>query len=215
MSFSLRGFILLVLIFSAAWLFGQSSAGVFAGLNSSKLSGDVPKNASYKGLMGINVGGFFDLKLSESISLSLQPSYSQEGTRLFYDVPKVDEPVDSFLIRLNYFSLPLFLKVKSTNERFYALGGLEAGFLTDHFASSHDVKYDIEANVESLNIALHFGAGIRIPLGYPRLFIELRYAQGLINLTDEPIEKSYIPRVKTNGFKVFAGLEFPFKKPDK
>jgi len=53
---------------------------------------------------------------------------------------------------------------------------------------------------------------LNIPLGYPRLFIELRYTQGLINLTDEPVEKSYIPRVKTSGFKVFAGIAFPLNK---
>jgi hypothetical protein len=102
--------------------------------------------------------------------------------------------------------------VKSTNERFYALAGLEAGYLVDHYASSHDEKFDIQTTVEEFNIAIHFGAGIRIPLGFPVLFIELRYAQGLFNLTDEPIEKSYIPRVKTNGFKALAGIEFPLKK---
>lgn len=39
--------------------------------------------------------------------------------------------------------------------------------------------------------------------------------QGLINLTDEPIEKSYVPRVKTAGFKILFGIEIPLKKIDK
>ncbi|MCK5766145.1 MAG: hypothetical protein KAH26_09170, partial [Bacteroidales bacterium] len=63
--------------------------------------------------------------------------------------------------------------------------------------------------------AAHFGAGIRIPVGLPRLFVELRYSQGLVNLTDEPIEKSYVPRVKTSGFKVLAGIEIPLKRTNK
>jgi len=206
-------FAFIVSLSAAAW--GQSSVGVFAGLNSSRLSGDAPRKASYKGLMGLNAGGYFDLQLSKAILLSLQPSYSQEGTKIFYNVSGIEEPVDSITIRLSYFSLPLLLKVRSTNKRFYALGGLEAGFLLDQYASSHDVKKEIEANVESLNIAMHFGAGIRIPVGYPVLVIELRYAQGLVNLTDEPVEKSYIPRIKTNGFKVLAGIEFPLQKSNR
>ena len=209
---SIRYFCLITFFAFSSWAYSQSAFGVFAGLNSGRLAGDMPKNASYKGLMGANVGGFFDLKLSQSLHLSFQPSYSQEGTRIFYKVAKIDEPVDSLKIRLNYFSLPLLLKVRSTNERFYALSGIEAGILADHRISSQDTELDTDLSIESFNIAMHFGAGFNIPLGYPRLFIELRYSQGLVNLTDEPVEKSYIPRVKTAGFKVFAGIAFPLNK---
>jgi hypothetical protein len=118
-------------------------------------------------------------------------------------------------IRLNYFSLPLLLKVSSTNKRFYALGGLEAGLLIDSFVTSNDIKEDLKVDVSEFNIAMHFGAGYRIPIGYPRLFVELRYAQGLINLTDEPVEDNIIPRVKTNGLKVLVGIEIPLKKTTK
>lgn len=207
--------ILLFFIFSSSFTFGQSYVGVFGGLNSSKLSGDAPSNAYYKPLMGANVGAYFDLKLGKSIWLSLQPSYSQEGTKVFYNVAGLEEPVDSIKIRLNYFSLPLLLKVQSSSKRFYALGGIEAGYLLDSFRSSHDVKEEIDSDVSELNIAAHFGAGFRIPIGFTRLFIELRYTQGVYNLTDEPIDKSTIPRVKTTGFKFLTGIEIPLKRSDK
>jgi len=194
---------------------GQSYIGVFGGVNSSKLSGDVPDKATYKSLMGANVGAYIDIKLSKIIWLSLQPSFTQEGTKILYSVKGLEKPVDSIQIRLNYFSLPVLLKVSSTNGRFYAIGGVEAGYLLDSYISSHDVKQDIKSNVAEWNIAMHFGAGIRIPIGLPRLFIELRYSQGLINLTDEPITNSYIPRVKTNGFKVLTGIEIPLTKSNK
>jgi len=186
--------------------------GIFAGLNSSKLNGDVPDKAKYKSLMGANFGAYFDLKLSKSIWLSFQPSYSQEGTRIFYTVQGMEEPVDSIKVRLNYFALPLFLKVSSTNERWYALAGLEAAMLLNSAVYSHDVEQDTDISIVDWNIAVHFGAGIRIPIGFPRLFVELRYSQGLIDLTDEPIDKSYIPRVKTSGFKLLAGIEIPISK---
>ncbi len=207
--------ILWIFLVSSLLVSGQSYVGIFGGLNSSKLSGDAPNNAKYKGIMGANVGAYIDLNLGKGIFLSLQPSYSQEGTKLSYTLPKVEEPVDSIKIRLNYFSLPLLLKVTSTNKRFYAIGGFETGLLVDSYVSSHDTKEDIKTNVAKWNVAMHFGVGIKIPIGFPRLFVEFRYSQGLINLTDEPIEKSYVPRVKTAGFKILAGIEIPLKKTDK
>ena len=210
-----RIFILLAFWVTSFLVSGQSYVGIFGGLNSSKLNGDAPKKGKFNGLMGANVGAYIDLKLGKSIFISLQPSYSQEGTKISYTVPKLDEPVDSITIRLNYFSLPLLLKVTSTNKRFYALAGVETGLLLDSYISSHDTKEDIKTDVAKWNVAMHFGAGIKIPVGFPRLFVELRYTQGLINLTDEPIERSYVPRVKTAGFKILFGIEIPLKKTDK
>ena len=210
-----RLFILLTFLVSSFLVFSQSYVGVFAGLNSSKLNGDTPNKGKFNGFMGANVGAYIDLKLGKSIFISLQPSYSQEGTKISYTVPKLDEPVDSITIRLNYFSFPLLLKVTSTNKRFYAIGGFETGLLVDSYVSSNDTKEDIKTDVAKWNVAMHFGAGIKIPVGFPRLFVELRYTQGLINLTDEPIEKSYVPRVKTAGFKILFGIEIPLKKTDK
>lgn len=203
---------LIVFVNASLLIYGQSYVGVFGGLNSSKLAGDAPNNAKYKGLMGANVGAYFDLNLGKGLYLSLQPSYSQEGTKVSYTLPKIEKPVDSIHLRLNYFSLPLLLKVTSTNKRFYALAGIESGLLLDSYATSNDIKEDINVAVAKWNFAIHFGVGIKIPVGFPRLFVELRYSQGLINLTDEPVEESYVPRVKTAGLKIMAGVEIPLKK---
>lgn len=209
-SFQILGLLFLLLFSISAS--AQPYIGVFVGANGGKLSGDAPEKGSYKSLIGINVGANLDLKLGKSIWLSLQPSYTQEGTRVFYSVKEQEESVDSIHIRLNYFSLPLFLKVTSNNERFYALGGIETGYLLDSYVSSHDVQQETDVKVSEWNVAVHFGAGYRIPIGLPRLYIELRYTQGLIDLTDEPVNESYIPRVKTSGFKLMAGIEIPLKK---
>ena len=191
---------------------GQTSLGFFAGLNSAKLKGDSPKYTSYKGLMGLNAGVYLDVKLSKIIYLSFQPSYSQEGTRVFYDVAGSDELVDSLRIKLNYFSLPILVKVTSTNKRFYALAGIETSYLLESYIKNDDTNEDLSADVAEINIAIAFGAGLRIPLKFGRIFIELRYSQGLVNLTDEPIYQSEIPRVKTSNFRVLAGYEIPLSK---
>lgn len=205
-------FVLLALFFCSALSMGQVSLGLFGGLNSSKLLGDSPPKGSYNTLMGGNFGLLIDVGISEALALSLQPSYSQEGTKLAFSVRGSNEPVDSAKIRLNYFSIPLMLKVTSAKKRFYALSGFEAGMLLNSAHILGDQEYELESDISQWNLAMHFGAGFRIPLGYPTLFIELRYAQGLVNLTDDPLTNDIIPRVKSSGFKFLCGIEFPLSK---
>ena len=203
-------FIVTLLFFSTLSM-GHVTLGAFGGLNSSKLSGDAPGDAFYSSLMGGNFGALIDVKLSKGIYLSLQPSFSQEGTKVSYTVNGVEDPVDSVKIRLNYFSLPLLVKITSTNQRFYALSGIETARLLNASTIIDEEEEEL-GDVYQWNIAVHFGAGIRIPVGYPNIFVELRYSQGLVNLTDEPLNTSIIPRVKTSGFKILAGVEFPLGK---
>ncbi len=193
----------------------QFSTGSFVGLNFGKLTGDAPKGGYYMPNHGLNAGVMIDIPVSREIKLSLQPSYSQEGTKVYYSQGKYVEPIDSIQLRLNYFSLPLMIKVQSLNKHFYAVGGLEAGFLSGYKLTSHEQLLSNQLSVAKFNLAAHFGAGYRIFLGYPVLFIELRYAQGLINLTDEPVDKSYVPRVKTSGMKFLIGIELPLSKQEK
>jgi hypothetical protein len=204
-------FIVTLLFFSTLSMGQVVTLGAFGGLNSSKLSGDAPGDAFYSRLMGGNFGALIDLKLSESIYLSLQPSFSQEGTKVSYALRGVEEPVDSVKIRLNYFSLPLLVKITSTNQRFYALSGIETAVLLNASAIIEEDSEEI-SEVSQFNIAVHFGAGIRIPVGYPTIFVELRYSQGLVNLTDEALNTNIIPRVKTSGYKILVGVEFPLGK---
>jgi len=203
-----------VLLVSSALVFGQSYIGVFGGLNMSKLSGDAPAKAKYKSSTGFNFGANLDIKLSENIFLSLQPSYSQEGTKISYTLPKSSMPIDSIAISLNYFSLPVLLKITALNERFYALAGIETALLLNSSRTIDDIEQDIDADVAEWNLAMHFGVGLRIPIGFPRLFVELRYSQGLVNLTDEPLSQNTIPRVKTSGMKILVGIEIPLKKSE-
>jgi hypothetical protein len=205
-------FFILFFILSAPKSFSQSYIGVLGGINSSKLSGNAPEKASYKGLIGLDIGTHLDLKIKKSIRISVQPSYSQQGTRITYKVWNKYDAVDSIRIRLNYFSFPVLLKVSFINQRFYAIGGVETSYLLDNSVSSHDVEQDIDLSISEWNVAIHFGIGMRIPLGFPKLYIELRYAQGILNLTDEPISSSYVPRDKTSGFKLLTGIEIPLKR---
>lgn len=207
-------FFILLILFSLGG-YSQSYLGIFGGINNSKLSGDAPLNAQYKSLIGANIGAHFDIKLSKVTALSIQASFSQEGTKIFYTVNDHVEPVDSLNLRLNYFSLPLLFRITSNNEKFYAIAGIETAYLMSKNMKSQNTTEEIKASISDFNFAMHFGAGIRIPIGYPRLFIEVRYTQGLVNLTDDPLKNNIIPRAKTSGFNAVAGIEIPLSKPKK
>lgn len=202
---------LLLFFFSGAG-FSQIHIGVYGGLNNSKLAGDAPPFASYKSLPGLSAGLKFDVNLSSSVRLSIQPSFAQEGTKVFYQVATQEDPVDSIRIRLNYFSVPLLLEINSTSKHFYAIGGFEAGVLLNSKMQISGNEQNFKEPIAQLNIAMQFGAGYRIPIGPGHLIIEIRYAQGLVNLTDEAPESTVIPRVKTSGMKIFTGFEIPLAK---
>jgi hypothetical protein len=153
-----------------------------------------------------------DFELSDYFFLGVQPSYSKEGSRVFYKTKSSESSVDSVHIRLNYISFPVLFKALTANELFYAIGRIEYAMLSSSFEKIEDTKSDIPANVTSWNLAMHFGAGVKLSLGVPNLFIEIRYTQGLVNLTDTPIDASNYPRIKTTGFKLLAGIEIPIKR---
>jgi hypothetical protein len=188
----------------------QTKVGVLGGINISKLNGDVEPNTKYKSKIEGNFGVFIDLELAKNIFISLQPSYSQEGTKTTHKVDGVYTSIDSIKVKLHYLSIPVLLKVTSTNERFYAIGGIEtAKLLNSSQTPTGGTSKPINATVEPWNFSIHFGAGMRLPLGFSTLFIEARYTQGLNNITEDNIADDLLPRVKSSSIKFLTGIEIP------
>lgn len=193
--------------------YSQTKVGVLAGINMSKLNGDIQPDTKYKSKTGGNFGLFIDLKLAKNIYLSIQPSYSQEGTKITHKVDGAYEPIDSIKVKLNYFSLPILLKVTSTNEKFYAIGGIETSKLANSSMTPiGGEEEDIIVTIEPWNFSMHFGAGIRFPLGFTTLFVEARYTQGFMNITEESVVNDLLPRVKSSSIKFLTGIEIPLGK---
>ncbi len=209
----IKYFFVVLLLLSFTTAFAQFNVGVVSGLNLGNVKGDQPENGSYNTLIGTNYGLLFDLNLSEQIVLSIQPGLSHKGTKISYAVKGFPEAVDSINIKLDYFSVPLLLKVLSKGRHLYAIGGLDVGFplsTNAEFVGNHDDKRDISAHLSDVNIVMHFGAGWRFQVGKPTLFLEARYLQGLNNIV--PIEKpeyNFFPRVRTTDVQLLFGIEFP------
>ncbi len=191
----------------------QLSLGVIGGINTIKFKGDKPKNAYYKSSLGLEFGLLLDLKLSDHVIMSLQPSYMQKGSKISFSVPDEKEVVDSIRIRFDYIGIPLIFKIDANNKRFYALGGVEAGFPVNAYAeyiNQPGEKYDLSSIISNINIVMHFGVGYRIPIRKSILSIEGRYVQGFNNVIhEESPDYPYLPRVKTGGFKLLVSYEIP------
>jgi hypothetical protein len=202
-----------ILLLSFTNSFAQFKVGAISGLNMGTFKGDQPNRGEYSTLLGTNFGVLFDLNLSDQIILSLQPSLVKKGTKISYEIKGETEPVDSIDIRVDYFSIPLLLKIASKNKRFYAIGGLEAGIplsANAAYTSTSENDIDIKEHLADVNIVMHFGAGYRIPVGKPTLFIEARYLQGLNNAVPiENPEYNFFPRVRTSDFQILFGIELP------
>ena len=205
--------LLAFLLLSFTNSFAQFKIGAIGGLNMGTFKGDQIVGGSYNKSIGTNWSIMFDTKLTDQIVLSLQPGLSKKGTKITYSVKGELEPVDSIAIKIDYFSIPLILKILSKNERFYAIGGLEAGIplsANAEFLTVPDENIDIKNLLSNVNIIMHFGVGYRIPVGKPTLFLEARYLQGLNNAV--PVEKpayNFFPRVRTSDVQLLFGIEFP------
>jgi hypothetical protein len=151
-----------------------------------------------------------EIKLTKNVFISLQPSYIQKGTRIAFEVEGQKERVDSVEVNLDYFSVPILVKVSTRNERYYVLGGLEFGYLikAQHITSTEE--NDIKDDLDDYDVAVQFGAGYAHPLRRSRIFIEARYVQSVKNvISDEPVDDAALGvRLKNTGWIFCAGIMF-------
>jgi hypothetical protein len=133
------------LLLSASELFSQSRIGIYAGLNSGKLSGDSPGKFKYVSSLNLAFGLAYDLQLKEDVYLSFQTSYANAGSKMQH--PKVidEEEVleDSISIEMHLVSVPIFLKLISDNKKFQFSGGFEMSYPIKFTADNSEEKTDL------------------------------------------------------------------------
>ena len=194
-------------------LFSQTYVGVFGGIMSSSLSGDAPKDASYSGKTGFSGGLIADFSLTEDVILSIQPRYLQKGSTVSYDVGEY-ELKDSLTASLDYFSLPIILKINSLNKRVFFSSGLDFGYLINSSVENlmDGSTKEVDNLVKTFDISASFGFGVNIPVGTPIISLELRYMQSLLNLSDISLNESgttFPYRFRTSGFQFLTSVQIP------
>ena len=196
-------------------LFAQSYIGVYAGLNSGKLSGDSPGKFKYVSALNLAFGLGYDLQLREDVFLSFQTSYVNAGSKLQHPREIDEEEIwaDSISIEFHLVSLPILLKLISDNKKFQFSGGFEMTFPTKFIVDNSVEKTDLIDHVNKVNLNMLFGIGYRIPMSKSLLIINLTYSQGMTNLAnnlDDP--DSLLPRIRLTSFRLTAGWYLPVGK---
>ncbi len=207
-------FLLIILTLSIVQpLEAQFSLGVNAGVTRMKFSGDAVAGLGYfKPDLGFASALRVDYRISDAIALSLQPGYSQLRSSYFVMNDSATLVIDSTDLRLNTFSLPLQVIAWSENGRFFVLAGMQFDYnlsfkgepLKSPF-STGDVY-----EVRDYSIYVQFGAGFIVPLGKPYLSFELRYSQGILDLTESLVHQdSFLPRTKLTNISFIVGIQWP------
>lgn len=204
---------LFLFLISSISLFSQTYIGAFGGLMSSSLSGDAPIDASYSGKTGFSGGLIADFTLTEDVILSIQPRYLQKGSTVSYDVGEY-ELKDSLTANLDYFSLPILVKINSLNKRVYFSSGLDFGYLMNSSVENiaDGTTKDVSNLVKTFDLSVSFGFGVNIPVGSPIISLELRYMQSLLNISDISSSESgttFPYRFRTSGLQLLTSIIFP------
>ncbi len=209
----MKRYLLFLFLLIPVSLAAQFSAGVYGGVNNSKLRGDTPQDIYFRNLPSGDIGVFLAYNISDYFKVSFQPYYTRKGTKVSFRVQGIPQPVDSAKIYLSFFSFPVVFSVMTNKQRLYVLSGMEISKPIHSYYKYVDgakEKYDISDQVSKFNFYLSFGVGYRWPVGEKmHLFAELRYFQALINtIRAGSIDPVYLPRVRSRGTQLEAGIEF-------
>ncbi len=189
----------------------QISVGAVLGVNRTGLSGDKPDNTSYSTSAGPIAGLVLEIPVAKGVAIVFQPGYRQSGANIGFQVPDQDEPVDSLSLRLDYFSLPILLKVITDGGRWYVTSGVDLGLLTSATLStvSGSQEMDVKDALTDFDLAVIFGVGRMFPIGRPRITAEIRYSQSLFNLAGDSTGQDLPVRFRASGFQLLAGVLLP------
>lgn len=189
----------------------QVKIGILGGVNYTGFSGDRPPNGSFSSGSGYIAGVTADYYFLDDVAINLQSILSSKSTIVQFEVDYQYDDYDSLKIKIDYFEIPLNVKVMADNKITYVTAGLTFSFplsssLTDETTGSES---DITDSLEPFQIGANFGVGVELNLGKPILFIEARYTQSLTNLTKEDIGENTIrAKIKSNSWQLYAGLLF-------
>lgn len=177
--------------------------GAKAALNIATLTGDVEDPSS---LIGFQVGGFAEIKISEKFAIQPELLYSTQGgkEKESIDIDGTDYTA-TLSYKLSYITIPVMAKYYVAKSFSLEIGP-QIGFLTsakgEIEASGESVEVDIKDYVTSTDFGVNFGAGYDFS---EKLSASLRYNLGLSNINDDEEDDS---NIKNSVFSIALGYKF-------
>jgi long-subunit fatty acid transport protein len=182
----------------------ETKFGAKVALNIASLTGDVEDASS---LIGFQIGGFAEFKISEKFAIQPELMYSAQGGKLSYS--EADYSLESD-IKLSYLTIPVMAKLYAV-PKFSIEFGPQIGFLLSAkedwtesgLGGTFSESEDIKDSTESVNFGLNFGAGYDFT---ENLTAGLRYNLGLSNVakTDAGDNRE----IKNSVFLLSVGYKF-------
>lgn len=204
--------IALLALFIALPAGAQHRIGVIGGLNLANLSFDPElEGVDLKNRTAFGAGGVLDLRLAENVALRFEPVFLQKGAKAEF-TDDVFGRIE-LTVKAGYLEMPMLVKLAlgTSTTKPYLMAGPSIGLLlsakTITKAAGQQEEEDIKEFVKDIDFGLNFGAGVSFPAGNNSIFVEGRYALGLINLNDDPEDPD--TKIKSKGIQFMAGISFP------
>ncbi|MDF2191956.1 porin family protein [Paraflavitalea sp. CAU 1676] len=165
----------MILALSALSLAGtaqQIRYGAKAGLNLANFSGDIEDN---KMKLGIHLGGFAKIAVTDAISVQPELVLSSQGAK---EKSSYEGITFESKTKLTYINIPLLAQYNTTSG-FYGETGPQFGFLVSAKAKSDEGKQNIKEHMKTLDVSWAFGVGYLLP---SNIGVNARFNLGLSNI---------------------------------
>jgi len=195
----------------------------------------VPDNQEFLFTSGFTVGIPVEIAFSEKLSLFSDISYLQKGTKTKYSSTLLGMKYNlEGTIKYNYIELPIQVKyyVFKKDIGVFVAGGPSFGYLLNGKSkydnssldladntitySSSDTKYssnDIkDAGINRFDVSLALSVGVDYKLGIGKVFFNLNYMHGLVNLVDNDMEGYEGIKEYNRGIITTIGYLIPLSK---
>ena len=186
--------------------------GAQFGADRAGIEGDTPPNSHYTDKFGLVAGIQGEIGLAQALSLSLQPSFVQKKSGVQIAPSTRGSSATELELSFDYISVPVVVKFAKAGGRTYVAGGVTVDFLTAATLSGEGSDRDVTSAYSSTGFGAVLGFGVVFPAGRTRFTTELRYVQGIANMTTGAAAKAVgalAPRLHSSGWELIVGNLFP------
>lgn len=191
----------LPLLFAVPPVQAQWHAGGLLGLNQATTAVDPePETIAYSGRLRMGIGAVVDYALTRDIDLHGMLMLIGKGTTI-----DREDMSDEVIWTVSSVEIPLLVRYTlqiSGDVRPYVAAGPTIGLLRGAEFDIGGEKED-DDDAKSFDAGMTIGGGVLMPWRSGRLFAELRYARGMIDVRDTE------QAVKTRGVQALLGITFP------
>jgi hypothetical protein len=189
-----------------------AAIGAQLGVDRAGIDGDSPPNTHYSDQAGLVAGIQGEFGFAGDLSLSLQPSFVQKKTSVRIAAATRGGSTTDLDLSFDYVSVPVLVKFAKAGDRTYVAGGITVDFMTAATLSGEGADRDVTSAYNGTNFGAVLGFGVVFPAGRTRFTTELRYVQGIANMTsgaEAEAAGALAPRLHSTGWELIVGNLLP------